>query len=316
MRKLHVCAGLLVMSFNFVCADPSANMRKHARCKPICAGLRKFAHVCAVVYIFAHVCAGLRYRTLFTQVYCVCAVLDTVRRGRACEGRRGRACEGRRHAGPAAPLLTRGTRTGRSGLRRGRLRRCSTRSCPGPSRAGPAVRPAPAFVFAAPAVAAHAWPESPGARLVRPGPDRPARPPVAPVADIKICDTMRDCKTCSGPRGDGSASARGDRSDGPRGTGRPARGGTGRPARGVGRRAGGRVGRRAEIDAQGRWRRRGIHKHVSFQYDQCHAEGRGNGRQGMAAPWPQWAYSSLPGPAPGRGRGRGLEPGSLAPSGG
>ena len=52
------------------------------------------------------------------------------------------------------------------------------------------------------------------------------------------------------------------------------------------------------------------------EYDQCHAEGRGNGRQGTAAPWPQWAYSSLPGPAPGRGRGRGLEPGSLAPSGG
>ena len=31
------------------------------------------------------------------------------------------------------------------------------------------------------------------------------------------------------------------------------------------------------------------YKHVSFQYDQCHAEGRGNGRQGTAAPWPQWA---------------------------
>ena len=58
------------------------------------------------------------------------------------------------------------------------------------------------------------------------------------------------------------------------------------------------------------------YKHASFQYDQCHAEGRGNGRQGTAAPWPQWAYSFLPGPVPGRGRGRGLEPGSLAPSGG
>ena len=45
-----------------------------------------------------------------------------------------------------------------------------------------------------------------------------------------------------------------------------------------------------------------VYKHVSFQYDQCHAEGRGNGRQGTAAPWPQWAYSFLPGPVPGRGR--------------
>ncbi len=134
--------GVLILFAQIQCA----NMRKHAQCKPICAGLRRFAQVCAVVYLFAHVCACLRMTTLFAQVCCVCAVHDTVWRGRACEGLRGRACEGRRHAGPAAPLLTGGTRTGRSCLRRGRLRRRSTRSCPGPSRAGPAVLPAPAFV--------------------------------------------------------------------------------------------------------------------------------------------------------------------------
>jgi hypothetical protein len=35
---------------------------------------------------------------------------------------------------------------------------------------------------------------------------------------------------------------------------------------------------------------------------------------GTSAPWPQWAYSPLPGPAPGRERGRGREQGSLTPS--
>ena len=164
LRKRNVCACEPLRRFNFVCADPCANLRKHvfSRCKPVCAGLRCF--------------------TLFAHVYCVCAVLDTVQRGRACEGRR-------RHAGPAAPLPTGGTRTGRPGLRRGRLRR---RSAPGAARgqAGPAVWPAPAFrssssppppsrripdrsrpgpglpgpafVFAVPAVAAHPAPERPG----------------------------------------------------------------------------------------------------------------------------------------------------------
>ncbi len=49
---------------------------------------------------------------------------------------------------------------------------------------------------------------------------------------------------------------------------------------------------------------------------QCHAEGRGNGRQGTVAPWPQWAYSPRTGPAPGQGAGAAGSRGSLAPSGG
>jgi hypothetical protein len=283
--------------------------------------MRKRAQTCFLlgVNLFAQVCAGLRRFALFTHVYCVCAVLDTVRRGRACEGRR--------HAGPAAPLPTGGTRTGRPGLRRGRLRRRSApgaargqagpgrpcgrprpsssppppsrrtprRSRPGPGLPGPAfvaasaaaaahpeppgtrpglavlaasVRappprrnrsrpgpglPGPAFVFAVPAVAAHPAPEPPRARPVRPGPDRPARPP---VADIKICDTMRDCKQCSGPRGDRSASARGDGSAGARGRGSGGGGKAGARGRGSGE-GGRRAGTRVRGGRQGRWRRRG-----------------------------------------------------------
>ena len=144
----------------------------------------------------------------------------------------GRSCSGPGRTGPSSPQPP------------------PSRCIPGRSRSGPD-RPGRS------AVAAQFGPEPPGPRPVRPGLDRLARPS---VADIKICDEMRDCKQSSGQQayatGVGRAlpkllrlrlrfhamaldmhapatgrPARGPRGPPRRGTGRPARGGTCVPAR-------------------------------------------------------------------------------------
>ena len=214
---------------------------------------RKFTHV--NLKQFAQVYTGLRS-------FAHAGSLPGLRRRRPRRRGTTRAGAARSPAGPARPSSPPSppsrNNPGRSCSGPGRTGPSSpqpppSRCIPGRSRSGPD-RPGRS------AVAAQFGPEPPGPRPVRPGLDHLARPS---VADIKICDEMRDCKQSSGQR----AYATGVGRALPKllrlrlrfhamaldmhapATGRPARGpGGGRREGGrVCRRAGGRVCRRAGV---------------------------------------------------------------------